>query len=129
MPNLELKTSHASASDASSRRSIVNSRTLAFFLVLLSTKPLLAEPMRLVKFPAVAADGARISFEWNGDLWVARSDGTDVRQLTTHPGKDAQPKFSPDGQSIAFLSDRDGGAQVFIVPVGGGTPRQITFHT
>lgn len=42
----------------------------------------------------------------NLDIFVARTDGTDVRQLTTHPGDDCSPIFSPDGRSIYFLSTR-----------------------
>ena len=108
----------------------MNARILSLCIAMILTAPLAAaEPMRLVKSPALSPDGALLAFEWNGDLWVARSDGGEARQLTTHPGKDSQPNFSPDGNSIAFLSDRDGGSQVFTVPVAGGTPQQITFHT
>ncbi len=87
------------------------------------------ESIRLAKTPALSPDGALLAFEWNGDIWVASSQGGEARQLTTHPGKDAQPKFSPDGKEIAFVSDREGGAQVFVVPVTGGSPQQVTFHT
>ena len=87
------------------------------------------EPIRLPNNPALSPDGKLLAFDWNGDIWVASSHGGEARQLTTHPGKDSQPKFSPDGQEIAFISDREGSTQVFTVPVQGGTPRQVTFHS
>jgi tricorn protease len=109
----------------------MNGRILSLLLAAFSLAgPLFAaEPMRLAKFPALSPDGALVAFEWNGDLWVARSGGGEARQLTTHPGKDSQPKFSPEGGTIAFLSDRDNGSQVFTVPVSGGAPQQLTYHT
>jgi tricorn protease len=39
------------------------------------------------------------------------------------------PRFSPDGNSIAFSSNRDGNYDVFVIPVTGGKPKQLTFHT
>jgi len=39
------------------------------------------------------------------------------------------PKFSPDGKTIAFISDREGSANVFTVPFLGGAPKQLSFHT
>ncbi len=107
----------------------MKSRILALCVVLGIVSVGHAEPMRLVKHPSLSPDGAHVAFEWNGDLWVARSDGGDARQLTAHPGKDSQPRFSPDGKTIAFLSDREGSPQVFTVPIAGGTPQQLTHHT
>lgn len=52
-----------------------------------------------------------------------------ARQLTYHPGRDREPAFSPNGKEIAFVSDRDGNSQVFVMPVDGGVPKQLTFHT
>ena len=98
-------------------------------VVLLHGPAAAREPIRLPNNPALAPDGKLLAFDWNGDIWVAASSGGEARQLTTHPGKDSQPKFAPDGQEIAFISDREGSPQVFTVPVQGGTPRQITFHT
>src|SRR5688572_8240760 len=87
------------------------------------------EPIRLPNNPALSPDGKWLAFDWNGDIWVASSGGVEARQLTAHAGKDTQPKFSPDGQEIAFVSDREGNPQVFAMPVEGGAPQQITFHT
>ena len=40
-----------------------------------------------------------------------------------------QPEFSPDGSQIAFVSERSGSNQVFVMPAGGGAPKQLTHHT
>src|SRR5687768_8591420 len=86
------------------------------------------EPIRLPNNPTLSPDGKLLAFDWNGDVWIAASGGGEARQLTSHLGKDTQPKFSPDGKEIAFISDREGGAQVFVVPATGGVPRQVTYH-
>ena len=43
--------------------------------------------------------------------------------------RDAYPRFSPDGKWIAFSSDRNGNLDVFIIPAGGGTAKQLTYHS
>lgn len=60
------------------------------------------------------------------DLWLAGVEGTGLRQLTSHPGSDFSPVWSPDGQSIWFLSTRSGSAQVWRIPVDGGEAEQKT---
>jgi serine/threonine protein kinase len=62
------------------------------------------------------------------NLWVAKTDGTDPRPLTTANSIDERPAFSHDGQQIAFVSDRDGQQGVWVVSVDGGAPRLLT-HT
>src|SRR5271167_1014410 len=84
------------------------------------------EPIRLANNPALAPEGKLLAFDWNGDIWLAPAGGGEARQLTAHPGKDSQPKFSPDGREIAFVSDREGSPQVFVVPLTGGVPEQLT---
>lgn len=102
----------------------------ASLALLLAALPVSArESIRLANNPALSPDGALLAFDWNGDVWTAPTNGGAARQLTQHPGRDREPKFSPDGKEIAFISDRDGSPQVYVVPVAGGTPRQITFHT
>lgn len=100
--------------------------TLALFGLLLST-PLLADPIKFMRDPHIHGD--RITFSYLGDIWLANRDGTAARRLTSHVARDVTPRFSPDGRSIAFTSDRMGNADVYVVSVDGGEPAQLTFHT
>ncbi|MFA6956999.1 MAG: PDZ domain-containing protein [Thermoanaerobaculia bacterium] len=69
-----------------------------------------------------------IVFAYAGDLWsVARAGGTAVR-LTTSPGVERTPRFSPDGSTIAFSGEYDGNVDVFVIPAAGGVPKRLTFH-
>src|SRR5882672_5060751 len=60
------------------------------------------------------------------DIWVAASDGSSVRRLTTHPDSDLGARFSPDGKSLYFISTRSGSAQVHRLSLDGGEPSQVT---
>jgi tricorn protease len=84
------------------------------------TKPLLA------RFPTLSA--TTIVFEFGTDLWKMPRDGGRARRLTSGPGIEAQPHFSPDGQMVAFVGDYDGNDDVYVVPVDGGSPRRLTYH-
>ncbi|QVL29907.1 PD40 domain-containing protein [Telmatocola sphagniphila] len=88
-----------------------------------------AEPIRLPNNPSLSPDGKTLVFDWNGDIWSVASTGGVAKPLTTNSARDTQPKFSPNGQQIAFISDRNGGNQVFVMPAIGGTPRQVTFNS
>ncbi len=88
------------------------------------------EPVRLLQEPAVDAAG-RLAFVFQDDVWVLDQGGgtAAARRLTNHVGRDRRPLFSPDGQTIAFTSNRSGNNDVWLVPVTGGEPRQLTFHS
>ncbi len=60
------------------------------------------------------------------DLYLQAIGGTAVTQLTSHPGQDVQPAFSPDGRSVAFASDRSGNWDLYLLPLDGGQPVQLT---
>ncbi|MBS1708433.1 MAG: PD40 domain-containing protein [Armatimonadetes bacterium] len=80
----------------------------------------------LVREPTVNATS--IVFTFSGDLWsVPRSGGQAVR-LTSSPGIEAHPFFSPDGKWIAFTGQYDGNADVFVMPATGGVPKRLTAH-
>ena len=99
-------------------------------LMILGLAPLHAQQrLQLMSHPAVSPDGKRLAFDYNGDIWVASSDGGVARPISNHPARDSHPVFSPDGQSIAFQSDRNGTACIHLMPVSGGAARQVTFHT
>lgn len=52
----------------------------------------------------------------------------EIRQLTTHPGRDFDPVLSPDGRWLAFCSDRSGNPDIWIKPFPRGTAVQVTRH-
>jgi dipeptidyl aminopeptidase/acylaminoacyl peptidase len=62
------------------------------------------------------------------DLWLWSSDGKVERALTTNPASDSSPLFSPDGQSLAFVSQRNGDTapQLYVMPLAGGEATRIT---
>lgn len=60
------------------------------------------------------------------DLYLKRVGGTTITQLTNDPGNDVMPVFSPDGQRVAFASDRSGRWAIYVMDVQGGQPIQIT---
>ena len=81
---------------------------------------------RLLRNPAISQD--HIAFVYANDLWVARHDGSEARRLTTHPGLETDPYFSPDGQTLAFTGQYDGNIDVYTVSVQGGAPVRMTWH-
>ncbi len=62
----------------------------------------------------------------NADIYVKKSDGTAVTQMTNDPARDEMPTFSPDGRQVAFASNRTGNWDLFLIDVSGGQPVQIT---
>jgi tricorn protease len=76
----------------------------------------------------------QIAFSYAGNIWIANRDGSTPRRLTSG-GHDGKPFFSPDGTVIAFTRDCDYGTfgglhsgSIYVIPVAGGTPRQLTYH-
>ena len=61
-------------------------------------------------------------------VWTVTTDGGAPSQFTSGPRTDETPRWSPDGQTMAFLSDRatEGDLQVYLMPRAGGEAKQIT---
>ncbi len=70
-----------------------------------------------------------ITFVYDGDVWVANRDGSGAYRLTTAEGQESLPHFSPDGASIAFSGNYDGNIDVYGVPIAGGSPKRLTWHS
>jgi dipeptidyl aminopeptidase/acylaminoacyl peptidase len=70
-----------------------------------------------------------VDFEANkvaSHIWLAPAAGGAAKQLTAGDGSDSRPRWSPNGESIAFISTRGGKSQVWIIPTQGGEARQLT---
>ncbi len=81
---------------------------------------------RLLLFPDIYKD--KIAFVYGGDLWLASSAGGTARRITSNPGRELFPKFSPDGKWLAFTGQYDGNFNVYVMSSEGGQPKQLTFY-
>ena len=71
-------------------------------------------------------DGRTILFDMLGDLYTLPMEGGEARRITNGLPFDSQPIYSPDGQWMAFTSDRDGAENVWIAKVDGSEPKQLS---
>jgi Tol biopolymer transport system component len=63
----------------------------------------------------VSPDGSTLVFDLLGSIWTLPIGGGEATPLTRGMAFDAQPRFSPDGSRIVFVSDRTGGENVFMI--------------
>lgn len=99
-----------------------------YFIIIISIKLFAHEDglTRLLRFPDISK--YKIAFVYAGDIWIVDSNGGTARQLTSHEGIELFPKFSPDGKWIAYSGEYSGNRQVYMIPVEGGTPTQLTYY-
>jgi tricorn protease len=103
---------------------------LARFVLLLSlvTAGTLTADEGTTFFRNPALSDTSIVFEYGGDLWTVPRRGGPAARLTTGPGEETNPVFSPDGSMVAFSGRYDGNVDVFVVPSAGGVPKRLTWH-
>jgi len=92
--------------------------------------------MESVSSPAIAPDGGAIVFsrgfvdlsedQSRSNLWIVNADGSRLRQLTDGQWRDSSPVWSPDGERIAFLSNRSGSTQIHVLWVDTRETLQLT---
>jgi len=83
-------------------------------------------PTRMLRSPAVS--GTHVAFVYANNIWVVERAGGNARRLTSFQGQTTNPKFSPDGATIAFSGDYGGNVDVYTVPAEGGEPARLTWH-
>jgi TolB protein len=76
-------------------------------------------------YPSWSPDMKKIAFrkiiaDMNSEIFVANSDGTNLRNITNNPAFDGWPAWSPDGKWIAFASNRESAYQIYIMDENGG---------
>ena len=85
-----------------------------------------AQGTRLLRQPSIS--DSHITFVYAGDIWVAELGQDRAVRITSTPAIESDPHFSPDGQTIAFTSNRSGAASVYTVSVNGGAVNRLTWH-
>jgi TolB protein len=80
-------------------------------------------------FPGGGSLVATLSYEGNAELYkLSAADGHVVARLTNAPAIDSSASVSPGGDQIAFVSDRQGTPQIYIMPSSGGSARRLTYQ-
>jgi TolB protein len=82
--------------------------------------------------PTFSPDGKKLAFcstleEGNSEIYVANSDGTNIKRLTFNKAIDTAPSWSPTSREIAFTSDRGGTPQIYIMDAEGSNVRRVSF--
>src|SRR5580765_2937120 len=110
------------------KENIMKKIILALLFALVTSIAGLAQADKPMLFRQPTMNKTDIVFAFAGDLWkVSRSGGT-AERLTSGTGTESNPKFSPDGNWIAFTGEYDGNVDVFVIPATGGEPQRITYH-
>ena len=80
----------------------------------------------LFRYPDVSK--TQIIFSYGNDIWIMPKEGGTAEKISSPAGVEIFPKFSPDGNAIAFTGNYDGNKDVYVIPSKGGVPMRLTAH-
>ena len=80
----------------------------------------------MLRYPDISA--TNIVFVYANDIWLLPREGGVATPLASPPGVELFPRFSPDGQTIAFAGRYDGNRDLYTIGIEGGTPLRVTHH-
>src|ERR1035438_719770 len=95
------------------------------FVLSVATIKAQSNEARLLRFPAVSSTS--IVFSYAGDLYSVPRSGGVARKITSDVGYEVFPRFSPDGNTLAFTGQYDGNTEVYKMPAQGGVPVRLTY--
>jgi tricorn protease len=106
----------------------IKSLTMVVIFLIAMVIVVKAEEVYFTTTPTISPDAEKIVFSCEGDLWMVNASGGTAYRLTAMEGEEKYPRFSPDGQWIAFSGSQDGNSNVYVMPAQGGEIKQLTFH-
>jgi tricorn protease len=77
--------------------------------------------------PGISPDGSEIAFVSGGDIWTVPAGGGEARLLVSHPATESRPLYSPSGDQLAFVSNRTGAGDIYVLTFKTGALRRLTF--
>jgi Tol biopolymer transport system component len=130
-------TAHAAAVEPVSKIAFISNRTGTYNVYLANANG--GGLRQLTRFrsgdvgrPALSPDGRSVVFDRSKtadggfDIWIVRSDGHGLRDLTPGPNDDTAPSWSPDGAKVLFASDRGGAYDIFLMKANGKSIVQLS---
>jgi tricorn protease len=77
--------------------------------------------------PSFSPDRSEVAFVSGGDIWSVPAAGGTASLLVSHPATEARPLYSPDGKRLAFISNRTGSGDIYILNLESGELKRLTF--
>ena len=98
----------------------------SLFLLLALSTALIAQGTKMLRQPTLS--DTHVAYTYGGDVWITNLQNMQTKRLTNTGAVESNPHFSPDGQTIAFSSNRSGSTAVYTVPIEGGMPTRLTWY-
>ena len=98
-------------------------------LLAATASPVFAVAPMWVSDVMLSPDGSKVAFAYKGDIYTVPVTGGTALRLTDGTAVEAKPVWSPDGKTIAFASDRNGGLDVYVMNADGSGQKRLTFNS
>ena len=102
------------------------SKFCTVILLFISISTFASSDTLLLREPDI--NGETLVFTYGQEIWQADLKSLNAKRISSFQGQASNPKISPDGKWIAFTGQYAGNFDVFVVAVGGGVPKQLTWH-
>src|ERR1700754_2490587 len=102
-------------------------RTLLTITTLISALASVNAQINASLFRYLDVSSTQIVFTYANDLWIVPKEGGKALHLSSPAGVEGYPKFSPDGNTIAYTANYDGNNSIYTIPAFGGIPSRLTW--
>lgn len=92
-----------------------------------STRATTTDSLPYFTEPAISPDRSEIAFVSGGDIWTVPTAGGEARLLVSNPANESRPLYSPDGKRMAFISNRTGNGDIYVLTLDTGDLKRLTF--
>jgi Tol biopolymer transport system component/C-terminal processing protease CtpA/Prc len=109
------------------QRSILNKVLAASLFAFGAVSAVYAQSSVYMTEPSLSPDRKEIAFVSGGDIWTVPSAGGAAQLLISHQANESRPMYSPDGGKLAFVSNRTGNGDIYVLDLVSGSLTRITF--